>query len=79
MSKKQSIKPPVEKHEISGHQIEIRKTDGKEQLFINGVRCNFFVTSEGYTLRDDAYVPPYRSLVEAVKSYLEKTSQQPEQ
>ncbi len=78
MSKKQSSKPSVEKHEISSHRVEIRKDQGKEQLWIDGVQRKFFVTPDGYNLRDDAYVPPHKSLIEAVESYLSTASQQPD-
>lgn len=78
MTKKQSSKPSVVKHEISGHRVEIRKFEDKEQLWIDGVLRKFFVTPDGYNLRDDAYVSPHKSLIEAVESYLSTASQQPD-
>lgn len=61
-----------EKHTIKGHDVEIRKKQDTEELWIDGVRRKFFVNKNGYTLHDAAYDPPFKSLREAVESYLEK-------
>ena len=62
---------PVEKHEIAGHHVEIRKTP-QEELRIDGVRKNFFVTQDGYSLHDAPYAKPAKSLLDAVTAFLER-------
>ncbi len=74
MVKKNATEPLVEKHKIEGHSVEIRKRKGKEELWIDGVRRRFFVTEDGYNLHEDAYALPQKSLLEAAKHYLDKTS-----
>ena len=66
----------VDKHEIEGHTVEIRRTDDREELWIDGRRRRFFRTPDGYTLNDDAYVKPFKSLYDATASYLNKLAQQ---
>ena len=62
---------PVEKYEIAGHHVEIRKTP-QEELRIDGVRKNFFVTHDGYSLHDAPYDEPAKSLLHAVTAFLER-------
>ncbi|MFA7441277.1 MAG: hypothetical protein WCZ66_09970 [Sphingomonadaceae bacterium] len=57
---------------LEGYTVEIRILDGKEQLWIDGMRRKFFVTQDGYTLHADAFAPPQKTLLGAVKQYLEK-------
>jgi hypothetical protein len=57
-------------HRIEGHTVEIRQRDDREELWIDGERRRFFVTRDGYTLHADAYAPPAKTLMEAVKNYL---------
>lgn len=71
MSKKTG--PSDENHKIDGHIVQIRKQGKVEQLWIDGIRRKFSVTKDGYNLHDYAYAPPKNSLIEAVRSYLEKT------
>lgn len=66
----------VEKHEIQGHHIQIRKKKKKEQLWIDGIQHKFFTSSDGYTLYNDAYSSPQKTLIQAVKIYLEKISKE---
>lgn len=73
MASKKGVKPSVEKQEIKGRSIQIRSLEGREDLWIDGVRRKFHQTERGYTLYDDAYSPPQKSLIHAVKAYLEKT------
>lgn len=73
MSKRRG-KPSVENHQIAGHSIQIRREDDQEQLWIDGTRHNFSVTKDGYNLYEHAYAPPKKSLLEAVKAYLERGS-----
>jgi hypothetical protein len=61
----------VDEHEIAGHHVEIRKTP-REELRIDGVRKNFFVTKDGYNLHDAPYARPTKTLLEAVKEFLER-------
>ena len=61
----------VETHKIAGHSVEIRQSDG-EELRIDGVRTRFAKTKGGYNLYAAAYEPPHKSLLEAVKSFLER-------
>ncbi len=62
---------PVETHEIAGHQVEIRKTP-HEELRVDGVRKNFFVTKDGYSIHDAPYDKPAKSLLEAIGAFLER-------
>ena len=50
--------------------MEIRQREDREELWIDGARRRFFVTKDGYTLNADAYAPPAKTLMEAVKNYL---------
>ena len=59
-------------HSVEGHAVEIREREGNEELWIDGERQRFFVTEDGYTLHADAYVPPQKTLLQAVKNYLRK-------
>ena len=74
MAKKKTTEPSVDKHQFEGHSIQIRKVEGKEQLWIDGVRRRFFVSDDGYNLDDDAYASPQKSLIEAVKAFINKIS-----
>ncbi len=59
-------------HTVEGHGVEVREREGKEELWIDGERRKFFVTPDGYTLHADAYAPPQKTLLDAVKNYLSK-------
>ena len=59
-----------EQHEIAGHAVEIRRSGDREELRIDGRRRRFFVNRHGYRLYDNAYVPPTKTLLEAVRAYL---------
>ena len=61
----------AEKLEVAGHHVEIRKTP-QEELRIDGVRKNFFVTQDGYTLHDAVYDKPAKHLLDAVTAFLER-------
>jgi hypothetical protein len=61
---------PVEKHKIRNHSVEIHKHGETQELWIDGVRRKFARTTRGYTLDDHAYVPPTKTLLEAVERYL---------
>jgi len=74
MEKKDATQPLVEKHQVEGHSVEIRKQEGREELWIDAVRRRFFVTDDGYNLNDDAYAPPHKTLYAAAKAYLQKIS-----
>ncbi|MFM0124581.1 MULTISPECIES: hypothetical protein [Paraburkholderia] len=63
--------PSIEKHEIAGHHVEIRKAP-REELRIDGVRKKFLVTKDGYNLDDAAYDKPHKTLLEAVTAFLER-------
>jgi hypothetical protein len=69
--KKAPHDPSVEKHEIVGHHVEIRKKP-REELRIDGERKKFLVTEDGYNLADAAYDKPYKSLLDAVTAFLER-------
>jgi hypothetical protein len=64
----------VEKYDIEGHSVEIRTRDGHEELWLDGTRRKFFATDQGYTLHEDAYVRPFKSLREAAEAYLKRLS-----
>lgn len=74
--KKNHDRTPIDKHTIKGHTVEIRRSEKKEELWIDGVRRKFFVNKDGYTLHDAAFDRPYKSLQEAVEHYLEKYPKQ---
>lgn len=61
----------VEVHQIAGHSVEIRRAEDREELRIDGVRTKFFVTEDGYNLDAAAYERPYKTLIEAVKAFLD--------
>lgn len=58
-------------HKIAGHSVEIKKLKDHEELRIDGVRTNFFATADGYNLNAAAYDRPHKSLLDAVKAFLE--------
>ena len=47
--------------------IECVDKDGVERVYIDGEERRYFKSANGYTLYDDAYTPPCRSLEEAVE------------
>lgn len=77
---KQSRRPKTEgseqtpeRSEVAGHLIEVRGSPGvDEALWIDGERRQFFVSSGGYHLLDDAYRPGVKSLAEAARRYVER-------
>ena len=54
-----------------GYAIRIIRHEGHEKLWIDGLRCSFFATADGYNLRDDAYAPPQQTLPEAAQRYID--------
>ena len=74
MVKTKATKPVVEEHEIEGHSVQLRSLEGREELWIDGVRRKLYQTERGYTLYDDAYSSPKKSAVEAARSYLRSVS-----
>ncbi|MGQ0445039.1 MAG: hypothetical protein ACT4O2_07925 [Beijerinckiaceae bacterium] len=62
----------IERHQIEGHAVEIRKYPEKEELWIDGERRKFAANQHGYILFDNMFVPPHKTLLDAVKAYLEK-------
>lgn len=64
-------KTHVEAHQVAGHSVEIRTLEDREELRIDGVRTKFFVTEDGYNLDAAAYDRPYKSLLDAVKAFLQ--------
>jgi hypothetical protein len=75
--KDSNSKADVETHEIAGHTVEIRRLEGREELRIDGVRKKFFVSQDGYNLDDAAFAPPQKSLLDAVKLFLEGRKREP--
>jgi hypothetical protein len=68
---------PIERTEVGNHVIEVRSpSDPGEQLWIDGERRQFFVTSAGYHLLDDAYRPAEKTLIDAARKHLERLTQQ---
>jgi hypothetical protein len=63
-------KQPKGVHTVEGHTVEIREREGNQELWVDGERWRFFVTPDGYTIDADAYAPPQKSLLDAVKNYL---------
>ncbi len=60
----------VERLDVGDHVVEIRTFVGRQDLWIDGIYQNCAVTSSGYKLYCDAYVPPQKSLLNAVEAYL---------
>jgi hypothetical protein len=59
--------------EVRGHRIEVRGVAGEdESLWIDGERRQFFVSSGGYHLLDDAYRPGEKTLLEAARKHLDR-------
>jgi len=77
--KDSEYKANIETHHIAGHSVEIRRIQDREELRIDQVRTKFFRTDDGYNLHDAAYDRPYKSLLEAVKSFLERDQQEHEE
>jgi hypothetical protein len=71
-------KVDVETHQVAGHSVEIRRVENREELRIDGVRTGFFVTEDGYNLDHAAYARPQKSLLDAVKTYLQPKKPKPE-
>lgn len=67
----------AERIKVGEHAIEVRGRPGiDEQLLIDGERRQFFVTSGGYRLLDDAYRPAEKTLAEAARKYVERQAAQ---
>ncbi len=66
----------TEKHSIEGHTVEIRRTQDKEELWIDGIRRKFFLSKGGYNLHEAAYEPPQKSLRDVAEHFLRKYPQQ---
>lgn len=69
--KESERKTHVETHKIAGHSVEIRTVDDREELRIDGVRTKFLVYKDGYNLSAAAFDRPYKSLLDAVKAFLQ--------
>lgn len=63
--------PSIERHQIRGHAVEIRKLADREELWIDGERRKFFAVEGGYLLFDDVFRKPYPTLPDAVKAFFE--------
>ena len=63
--------PNVETHQIAGRTVEIQQFKDREELRIDGVRTKFFKTEDGYNLDAAAYERPSKTLLAAVKAFLE--------
>ncbi len=74
MAKKKESKTSVEKCEIEGHSIQIRKEGNVEQLLIDSIPQRFFMRNDSYVLFDNAYATPQKTLIEAVKIHLQGAS-----
>lgn len=73
-STKKPVDPQVERHDIHGHAVEIRKLTDHQELWIDGERRKFFAVESGYLLFDDVFRKPYPSLQDAVKAYFEHSA-----
>lgn len=72
MAGKARPKPATEKQRIAGRAVEIRRQEGREELWIDGIRHKFFASADGYNLYVAAHTPPQKTLLDAVKTYLRK-------
>jgi len=72
LTNKKTTKSSLETHEIEGRSVAIRRREDTEELWIDGRRRRVFLNDDGYSLHDDAYARPQKSLLEAVKVYLRK-------
>lgn len=70
--KKPDQPPEREVYEIGGRQVEIRRVEGREQVWIDGRRHKVLVSDDGYNLYGDAYSLPKPTLQEAIAEYLRK-------
>ena len=68
---KSEHKANVETHQIAGHSVEIRTLEDRQELRIDGVRTKFLVYQKGYNLAAAAFDRPYKSLLDAVKAFLQ--------
>jgi hypothetical protein len=73
---RKKAKPETSDHKIDGHQIRIVRDGDQERLWIDGERRRFFKYAQGYVLADNAYVPPSKSLVDAVGTYLKQSERE---
>jgi hypothetical protein len=71
MMNESEYKANVETHQIAGHSVEIRTLEDRQELRIDGVRTKFFVYEKGYNLAAAAYDRPYKTLLDAVKAFLQ--------
>ncbi len=65
-----------QEHQFQDHVVRIVVRERHDELWIDGTRRKYFVTDDGFTLHDDAYAPPQKTLLEAVKCYCERPSQE---
>ena len=61
-----------EEHRIHGSDVVISRTSDQEILLIDGRPERFQKTDAGYVLNANAFVEPQKTLLDAVKLYLER-------
>ncbi len=65
-------KTSTKEYEIEGHSVRIVEGEDRRNLLIDGRPYRFFETDDGFTLRDDAYATPRKSLLDAAKALLRR-------
>lgn len=76
MVKKKETKPSINKYDIDGHKVVIRKEGDIELLLVDDKPRKFYKSEDGYILNDNIYAAPVKSLLEAVKNQLKVTSKE---
>ncbi|HED65420.1 MAG TPA: hypothetical protein ENJ09_07680 [Planctomycetes bacterium] len=61
-----------EDHDIAGHAVCVVRLGDKERILIDGQPARFRRTKGGYVLSANAYVEPSKTLLDAVRQYLER-------
>ena len=72
MEQQPSAERHVEAHDVSGHVVEIRTEEGETQLLIDGVHEPILVREGNYNLYRAAYLPPQKSLLDAIRRYFDR-------
>ncbi len=61
-----------QEHTIYGAKVKIAEVDGYERLLIDGRPAKYHKTDAGYLLNANMYVEPQKTLLDAVKLYLQR-------
>ena len=61
--------------DVCGHTVQVINVGGVPRLLVDGVRCRYISSPNGYTLRDAIYEEPAPTLIEAGKVLAERLAE----